>query len=192
MISNAFAFLGGSELFWESVSRLFLCALHIVCGSLVIDLVHLLAHKSHGSQFRSLRCLARAHSFHHQYFDRNLRFNDTFRMQNLLWHLPLELLCQLVGSTLSYLFVRSLSRHNAMPLKQDLAFVWVLQISRVCLVACRSGRDSNHVPYSRVPKDPYFFFVGPQYHARHHIAPHSNFGSMTRLVDWTFGTVGAI
>jgi hypothetical protein len=26
----------------------------------------------------------------------------------------------------------------------------------------------------------------------HHIALHSNFGSMTRLVEWTFGTVGTI
>jgi hypothetical protein len=182
----------GAELLGKFAGRVSLCALHIICGSLVFDLVHLLAHRSHTSRIRALRCLARAHAFHHQYFNRTLQFNDAYRMQNLLWHLPLELLCQLVGSTLSWLLVELTLRPTAFSLQHDLVFVWVLQIARVGLVAHSSGRDSNHIPYPQVPKDPYLFFVGPQYHAVHHIDPHSNFGSLVRLVDWFFGTVGTL
>ncbi|KAH8622814.1 integral membrane protein [Alternaria alternata] len=182
----------GAEPLGKFAGRVSLCALHIVCGSLVFDLIHLLAHRSHTSRIHALRCLARAHAFHHQYFDRTLQFNDAYRMQNLLWHLPLELLCQLVGSTLSWLLVELTLRPTAVPLRYDLALVWVLQVARAGLVARSSGRDSNHIPYPQVPKDPYFFFVGPQYHAVHHIDPHRNFGSLVRLVDWLFGTVGTL
>jgi hypothetical protein len=152
----------------------------------------MLAHRSHASRIRILRCLARAHAVHHHYFDRTLRFNDAFRVQNLLWHLPLELLCQLAGSTLSWLFVELAFRRTVVTLQYDLALVWTMQIYRVGVVACTSGRDSNHVSYSQIPKDPFFFFVGPQYHAMHHVDPHSNFGSLIRLVDWLFGTVGTL
>ena len=182
----------GAELLGTFAGRISLCAIHIVCGSLVFDFIHLLAHRSHSSRLRALRCLARAHAFHHQYFDRTLQFNDAYRMQNLLWHLPLELLCQLVGSTLSWLLVELTLRPTALSLQYDLVLMWALQIARVGLVAHNSGHDSNHISYSQLPKDPYLFFVGPQYHAVHHIDPHSNFGSLVRLVDWFFGTVGTL
>ena len=56
------------------------------------------------------------------------------------------------------------------------------------VVAYNDGRDSNHVHYSRLPRDPYSVIVGPEYHALHHIDPQGYFGSMIRLVDWIFGT----
>ncbi|KAM5357028.1 hypothetical protein ACJZ2D_016688 [Fusarium nematophilum] len=120
------------------VYRFFFCATHFLIGSLVFDLVHWLAHKSHQSPFHALRLLARTHSIHHQYFDRNLKYNDA--------------------------------------------------VSRTSIVAWNLGRDSNHVSYSQLPRDPCFFLVGPQYHALHHIDPRNYFGSMTRFVDWVFGT----
>lgn len=165
MLSRVPVLLHGTELLGDFAGRVSLGAFHIISGSHVFDLVHLLAHRSHASRIRILQCLARAHACHHQYFDRNLRFNDAFRMQNLLWHLPLELLCQLVGSTLSWLFVELTFRRTAVLLPYDLTLVWALQIARVGLVARHSGYDSNHIPYRQVPKDPYLLFVGPQYHA---------------------------
>ncbi|KAJ5047782.1 sterol desaturase/short chain dehydrogenase [Bipolaris maydis] len=177
---------------FRSIYRIILYAVLVISGSLVFDLIHVLAHRSQRSRFPVLRFLAQAHSFHHKYFGRDLKFNDGFRVQNLVWHVPLELLCHLAGSALSWLLVKLISSDTVTLSELDLAFVWALQIGQACLIVCRWGHDSNHVPYKQLPMDPYFFFVGPQYHAMHHIAPDSNFGSMIRLVDWIFGTVGTL
>lgn len=161
--------------------------LHFVAGSIFFDLVHILAHRSHLSQYRLLRLLAKSHAIHHKYFDRNLTFNNRFSLQNLTLHLPLELLCHIFGSTLSFFLSRQLFPETIL-VQQDLIFVLALQIIRTCVVAWNSGHDSNHVSYKRLSKDPHFLFVGPQYHALHHLDPHNYFGSMTRLVDWVSGT----
>ncbi|KAJ0165184.1 hypothetical protein CTA2_12115 [Colletotrichum tanaceti] len=81
--------------------RFSVCVLHFLAGSFFYDGIHWLAHHPQRSRFRILRLLAKAHAIHHQYFDRSLRYNERFRSQNLTWHLTLELLCQMVGSTLS-------------------------------------------------------------------------------------------
>lgn len=168
--------------------RLSFCVFHFLSGSFFYDSVHWLAHHSQRSRFRVLRMLAKAHAIHHQYFDRNLRYNERFRSQNLIWHQTLELLCQMIGSTMSWTFCLLAFRGLALDMAPDLILVLFLQVARTAVVVWNSGHDSNHIPYPRLPKDPFTFFVGPQYHALHHIDPLNYFGSMTRLLDWWMGT----
>ncbi|KXH54707.1 integral membrane protein [Colletotrichum salicis] len=176
--------LSGSDL----RRRISLCVLHFVFGSIFFDVIHWLAHQSNRSRFRVLRLLAKAHSIHHQYFDRNLRFNERFRYRNIVWHLSLEVSCQMVGSAMSWLLSLFVMRKFSPVILQDLIIIFAIQAGRAAVVAWNTGNDSNHVPYPRLPKDPSTFFVGPEYHVLHHIEPLAYFGSMVRLLDWLLGT----
>ncbi|KAH7140998.1 hypothetical protein EDB81DRAFT_799281 [Dactylonectria macrodidyma] len=165
-----------------------LSTIHVVLGSVLFDLVHWAAHRSGRSSNRILRGLARLHVAHHQFFDRQLKFNSSFSARNLLYHLQLELLCQVAGSLVSWQLVRAMALEMSPPANQDMALAILFFVIRSCVVAWDEGRDSNHISYNTLPKDPHSVIVGPQYHALHHIDPLSYFGSMIRLVDWCFGT----
>ncbi|KAH7144221.1 hypothetical protein B0J13DRAFT_502158 [Dactylonectria estremocensis] len=173
---------------WGLVCCLTLSTVHVVVGSILFDLVHWAAHQSGRSSNRILRSLARIHVAHHQFFDRQLNFNSSYSSQNLLYHLQLELLCQMTGSLASWQLARVMAFGMSLPADLDIVLALVFFVIRSCVVAWDEGRDSNHIPYNRLPKDPYSVFVGPQYHALHHIDPQGYMGSMIRLVDWWFGT----
>jgi NAD(P)-dependent dehydrogenase (short-subunit alcohol dehydrogenase family) len=51
-----------------------------------------------------------------------------------------------------------------------------------------NGRDSNHIEYKTVPKDPNWLFVGPQFHALHHVYPDRYMSSVVKIFDWVAGT----
>ncbi|KAJ6066670.1 uncharacterized protein N7446_003707 [Penicillium canescens] len=51
-----------------------------------------------------------------------------------------------------------------------------------------SGRDSNHIVYTTVPKDNNWLFVGPEFHSLHHVYPDRYMGSFVKLFDWIGGT----
>ncbi|WKT43823.1 Fatty acid hydroxylase [Fusarium oxysporum f. sp. vasinfectum] len=173
---------------WGLAYCLALSAIHVVVGSIAFDLVHWTAHQSGRSSNPILRRLARIHVVHHQYFDRRLNFNQAFSTWNMLLHLLLELLCQVIGSLVSWQLTHVMALRTSLLANQDILLVLIFLIIRSYVVAWNEGRDSNHIRYTRLPKDPYSVIVGPQYHALHHIDPRGYFGSMVRLVDWLFGT----
>ncbi|KAM3473207.1 hypothetical protein MY5147_004883 [Beauveria neobassiana] len=156
--------------------------IHYIVGSVFFDLVHWQSHQKTRNKF--VRWLNRTHSAHHQYFNRQLRFNRNFRYANLVSHMPLEFACQAVGSSASWLLLRRFYPTAA----YDLLIVMLVQIIRTAIVAWNMGYDSNHIPYRVLPKDKNNMIVGPEYHVLHHIDPQNYFGSMVRLVDMIFGT----
>lgn len=93
----------------------------------------------------------------------------------------------MLGSTLSWLLTRHFFPSTFLGSK-DLELVLVIQVIRSSIVGYNEGHDSNHIPYSQLPKDTQFVLVGPQYHSLHHMDPLNYFGSMIRLVDWVLGT----
>jgi hypothetical protein len=62
------------------------------------------------------------------------------------------------------------------------------EIIRTLVVIAMSGRDSNHIAFDTVPKDHSWLFVGPEYHALHHVHPERYMGSMVKVFDWVAGT----
>lgn len=163
-------------------------AIHLFIGSVSFDVAHWVAHKSHRSPYRCLRWLAKAHAVHHRYFDRNLKFNPTFRLENTLLHLPLELICQMAGNVLSSVILQFCFPAVSKVVRKSLISAFIVELTRSGIVAWNNGHDSNHIAYTKIPKDSHFLFVGPQYHALHHMDPNHYFGSMTRLFDWVAGT----
>lgn len=177
---------------WGVVKCLSLFTLHILAGSILFDLVHWLAHHSARSSNPVLRGLARSHTVHHQYFDRQLNFNPSFSTRNLLYHLQLELLCQVVGAGASWQLTSILGLRTHVQANHDIIVALTCLVLRSGCVAWREGRDSNHIPYHRLPKDPHSVTVGPQYHALHHVDPQAYFGSTVRLLDWLLGTAATL
>lgn len=146
---------------------------------------------------------------HHYYFNRKLKFNHRYRWHNICIELPLELGCQLLGTWLGWLVAKSVSWKviselsaskdergmkaqeviaSATTSKNVLYIVTAVEVIRTLVVAILSGRDSNHKTYKKVPKDPNWLVVGPEYHAHHHIYPTAYLSSTFRLLDWLLGT----
>lgn len=158
-------------------------------GTLVFDTVHWLLHKWSRSPWRFLRWLSYCHQFHHLYYNRSLKFNDRYSRQNAWIALPLEMLCKVFGSIAGWLLARHLMAYNQQTI--DTAPLLVasgIEIIRTLVVIAMSGRDSNHIALDTVPKDHSWLFVGPEYHALHHVHPERYMGSMVKVFDWVAGT----
>ncbi|KAK0123946.1 hypothetical protein ONS95_008936 [Cadophora gregata] len=159
-------------------------------GSFFFDVAHFFLHKFSKSRYWILRQIGYLHEVHHLYFNRRLKFNNRYLIQNMVIELPLELSCQLCGTWLGYRIAQALNLTGSGLLSERLfTLVTIFQVGRVLVVAILEGRDSNHKSYPRVvPKDPNSFVVGPQYHAMHHVDPSSYIGSCFRVFDWIIGT----
>ena len=183
-----FAYMIGLACPMKHLHIIICCGAYLLTGSLFFDFVNWMSHLTHRSRFESFRLLAKFHNVHHRYFDRELKFNENFYGENILIHLLLELGCQVVGGGLTWQLVRVLYPELASTAKQSLVATSLMLSVRTGVIAVNGERDANHITYARLPKDSSFFFVGPRYHALHHIDPLNYFGSMTRLVDWILGT----
>ncbi|KAL4796547.1 hypothetical protein BDV19DRAFT_388054 [Aspergillus venezuelensis] len=157
-------------------------------SSLFFDTAHFLLHRWSKSRYKALRCLARCHSYHHLYYNRSLKFDNKYRWKNACVALPLEMVCLCTGALLGWLSLLQLPglcgrSFGSTPLLAVIA----LHMIRIFMVVCMRGRDSNHVVYETVPKDQGWLFVGPQFHALHHVYPDRYMGSVMRMFDWIAG-----
>jgi hypothetical protein len=165
------------------------CILLYLTGSFVFDVVHYLLHQCSKSRHRLLRRLGYLHQVHHLYYNRNLKVNKKYHWLNLFLELPLEILCQRLGTWLGWLVADCLGFTGSRILSRELLFLvlW-FEVVRIAVVAFLDGQDSNHQPFSSAPKDNNWLTVGPQYHALHHIDPAAYISSTIRVIDWILGT----
>lgn len=158
-------------------------------GSLVFDTIHWLLHKWSKSQWKILRWLSYCHQFHHLYYNRSLKFNERYARHNSWIALPLEMLCKVFGSMAGWLLARHLMADDKHYISTAaLPVACAFEIIRTLVVIAISGRDSNHIAFDTVPKDHNWLFVGPEYHALHHVYPERYMGSMVKVFDWVAGT----
>lgn len=172
------------------ISSFFIPSIYLFCaGSLFFDLVHYQLHRCTRSSHPLLRRLARAHHYHHLYYNYKMEFDDKYLQQNLFQALPLELGMQILGSCLGYILARSILPDAEKWITQShLWYLTAVQVLKTGYVMSESGRDSNHITYKTAPKDPNWMFVGPEFHALHHVYPDRYFGSFVKWFDWVFGT----
>ncbi|KAL4738224.1 hypothetical protein BDV11DRAFT_206139 [Aspergillus similis] len=171
---------------------LFSCFLLVylyITSSLFFDIAHFLLHQWSTSQYEALRWLSRCHQFHHLYYNRSLNFNPRYRWQNAWFALPLEAVCLCIGGLLGWFFLFQLAMVKQKDLRHaPLIVVLAVHLIRTSVVIYMSGQDSNHVVYKTVPKDASWLFVGPQFHALHHVHPDRYMGSVVKFFDWVAGT----
>jgi hypothetical protein len=99
------------------------------------------------------------------------------------------MICKVLGSIAGWLLAQHLMAYNKRTI--DTAPLLVasgFEIMRTLLVIAMGGRDSNHIAFDTVPKDHSWLFVGPEYHALHHVHPERYMGSMVKVFDWVAGT----
>ncbi|KAL4935646.1 hypothetical protein BDV06DRAFT_217279 [Aspergillus oleicola] len=173
---------------------LFSCALFLylyIGSSLFFDIVHFLLHKWSRSRCKALRWLSQCHQFHHLYYNRSLNFNPKYHRHNAFIALPFETVCLCVGGVLSWFLLLHLTDQHSLEVQYrypPLIAVLAIHLIRTLAVICMSGQDSNHIVYKTVPKDTNWLFVGPQFHALHHVYPDRYMGSVTKIFDWIAGT----
>ncbi|KXG54557.1 uncharacterized protein PGRI_077010 [Penicillium griseofulvum] len=116
-------------------------------------------------------------------------FDKKYLQQNRFQALPLELALQIIGTALGYIFA-SLVTPNGLVwfTRNHLWYTIGFQILRTTFVILISGRDSNHLIYKTAPKDINWIFVGPEFHALHHVYPDRYMGSFVKVFDWIWGT----
>ncbi|KAH8425836.1 uncharacterized protein LDX57_003580 [Aspergillus melleus] len=156
-------------------------------GSIFFDIAHYLLHQWSTSQWKLLRTLSQWHQYHHLYYNRSLKFNARYKLQNAWIALPLEMFCQVLGSILGWAFIQGFLVSEALD-SRPLYLIVIIQVVRTLVVIAMSGQDSNHIAYDTVPKDPHAILVGPQFHALHHVHPEKYMSSMVKLFDWFAGT----
>ena len=163
----------------EQVSGLLLKTAGLfVVATFVFDAIHFSLHVCLKSRFRWLRSLASPHEAHHQFFDRQLQYNDGAATPNLLYHVIPEFATQLLVCGLALLVL------DALPVIVVGSIFTTLFVSAMIL----EGKDRNHIPLPIVPVARETLFVRSSYHAMHHIYPDSYVGSYTTLFDALMGT----
>jgi hypothetical protein len=150
----------------------------LVAASLVFDVVHYVLHQFARSRFGLLRAMGALHETHHEFFNRQLRFDDALSRRNLREHVIPEFLTRTLAVLPCALFCSPVA----------VALVAIIHGIQLVSVILLQGRDVNHVAYDTLPSPGSFLLVGPRYHALHHVHPEGYFGSVLPLFDQVFGT----
>jgi hypothetical protein len=150
----------------------------LVAGSLVFDVVHYLLHQFARSRFGLLRAMGALHETHHQFFTRQLRFDEGLSRRNLIEHVVPEFLTRTLVVLPCAFFCHPLA----------VALVVLVNLIQFVSVIVLRGRDANHVAFDMLPAPGSSLMVGPRYHAMHHVYPDAFYGSVVPLLDKVFGT----
>lgn len=154
------------------------CALIFVVSTLIFDALHYLLHRWGKSRNPLLRTFARWHWVHHAFLDRRMRIHPQLVINNIIFHVLPEYLTSMAG-TLIFLFVLPWQPVAAVAVMRTVLLVFTLK---------EEGMDYNHMTMARVSGQQNLWWVGPSYHAMHHIYPNNFFSSFSNLFDLIFGT----
>src|SRR5262245_52303328 len=150
----------------------------VVIASLFFDVVHYILHRFAESRIRLFRALGALHETHHQFFDRQLRFDEGLSRRNLREHVTPEFLTRTVVVLPCAFFCSPLA----------VGLVVLIHLIQFVSVILLKGRDANHVAFDTLTAPGSSVMVGPRYHALHHLYPDAYYGSVVPFFDKVFGT----
>jgi hypothetical protein len=152
------------------------CLALYVWATFLGDIVHCGLHLAARSRWKALALVGALHEAHHRFLGRDLRIHPEHAAANLICHRIPEYVTQALATSIGFWVMPWPS------VLVVLAFETVLAV----VGTARGGIDSNHTE-SPYPRWSFLgLFVGPLYHARHHVFPERYFGSTTRLFDVLF------
>jgi NAD(P)-dependent dehydrogenase (short-subunit alcohol dehydrogenase family) len=118
-----------------------------------------------------------------------LKFDKKYLRRNQFQALPLELAIKIFGIILGYITATLVTPDGLVwTTRKHLWLTLGFEILRSSFVIFMEGRDSNHLTYKGVPKDPNWIFAGPEFHSLHHVYPDRYIGSFVKVFDWIWGT----
>ncbi len=147
-------------------------------ATFVFDIIHYCLHLCLKSRRSWLRRLAWPHQAHHDFYDEWLKFHDDQIMPNLVRHVVPEYTTQMLVCASALLILEPL----------PVALVMTIFTILFVAVAFLKGKDRNHVAFTTLPAAHEAVFVGPTYHALHHVYPDSYLSSYTTMFDRVMGT----
>lgn len=159
------------KIIFQSISAFFI-------GTILFDCLHYLFHKCMRSNNKILRRLGQLHSVHHQFYSADLVINESVIKKNLLQHVALEYVVQLLGISLCIFFFKPIA----------IMFAALLSTIIFIIVFSLRGIDIHHKPIKQLSYPRGGIFVDAQYHALHHIYPNKFFSSCIKILDMILGT----
>jgi hypothetical protein len=158
---------------------LFFEALVLYLGATFVgDVVHWGLHRAARSRWPLLAGAGALHAVHHEFLGPDLRIHREYELRNLLYHRVPEFVTQALATSAGLWW---------MPRRVVfLVLAFETMLAGVCTL--RGGLDSNHAETPGRRWTLFGLFVGPLYHAQHHMFPESYMGSTWRLFDVLFAT----
>lgn len=144
----------------------------------LFDALHWMLHQWETSSIPLLRRLSSWHWVHHKFLGQNMQIDPTYAWGNLWSHVFPEYLTSVAG-TLLFLLVFPWP---------PVAAVIILRTIMLFMTLREEGIDYNHMSMSRVGGQQGKLWVDNNYHAMHHVYPHSFFSSFANMFDLVAGT----
>ncbi len=165
---------------WTWASQALVIFLVSTC---LFDVIHYQLHRWRFSRFRLLRMFASCHQIHHDFLDRQMQVHPELKHRNFWAHLVPEYVTSLLG-TLAFLLV--------LPWAVPVVLVAIVQTILFVERIREEGVDVNHMSMDRLDGRRGTWWVGPNYHAMHHIHPMGFFSSASSMFDLLFGTANLL
>jgi len=155
------------------------CAVVFVVGVVGFDTVHYILHCWEHSNWSLLRRLGALHGIHHEFLDREMKIQKRHARANILNHVIPEYGTSVMGMlVLGWLTGWWVAVAIVIALRTVMVTVYVIQ----------GGEDITHHEMTRISANPSLFFVGPHYHAYHHVYPRQYYSSFVNIFDMIWGT----
>jgi len=149
-----------------------------IASTALFDILHYLLHRWGKANNPLLRLFASWHWVHHAFLDRKMRVHTDLTIKNVFYHILPEYLTSMAG-TLVFLFVFPW---------QPIAALAVIRTIMLVVTIKDEGMDANHMAKQRISGRQGLLWVGPDYHAMHHIYPDNFYSSFSNVFDLLFGT----
>lgn len=163
---------------WDIVIFLLQAALIFVVSTALFDALHWILHRWERSSIPLLRTFSSWHWVHHKFLGLDMQINPAYARANVWFHILPEYLTSMAG-TLVFLLVFPWPPIVAVALARTVMLGMTLW---------EEGLDYNHMSMDRVGGQQGLLWVDNNYHAMHHVYPHSFFSSFANVFDLIAGT----
>lgn len=163
---------------WDIFVFLLQAIVVFVVSTALFDALHWTLHRWETSSVPLLRTLSSWHWVHHRFLGFDMQVNPAYARANIWFHILPEYLTSMAG-TLLFLLV--------LPWP-PVAAVAALRTVMLAMTLREEGLDYNHMSMDRVGGQQGLLWVDSNYHAMHHVYPHSFFSSFANVFDLLFGT----
>lgn len=157
-------------------------AIVFIVSSACFDVVHYILHRWENSKLPLLRKLGGLHAVHHEFLDREMRIRRAHTWPNIFLHVLPEYGTAVAGIVLMGLIFGWLPSLIVLSLRTVMVIVYVFQ----------KGEDITHKELTRIKANRGLLWVGPHYHALHHVYVNQHYSSFVNVFDLLFGTNGQI
>lgn len=153
------------------------CLLIFLLSTALFDVLHYLLHRWQQSRIPLLRMFSSWHWVHHRFLNLQMQVDPSLRVKNLFFHVIPEFLTTIAGTLACALLF---------PIEAVIAVV-ALRCGLFTITVRQEGVDIHHMSMDRISGQQSLFWVGPDYHAMHHIYPNSFFSSFFNVFDLVMG-----